>query len=122
MTARPAPHRGGREPSPSVPRSPGRREIGPVFGKCAATVESRDQLVGALMHGSAAHAAPILELVPDSAIWRPDNRWAVEIIRFLVADGCDPDPVLVLRTPAIGRPPTPCTPTSPCVPAGSSPP
>jgi replicative DNA helicase len=56
-----------------------------------------DQLVGALMHGSEAHAAPILELVPDSAIWRPDNRW-VEIIRFLVADGCDPDPVLVLRT------------------------
>jgi hypothetical protein len=62
-----------------------------------------DQLVGALMHGSEAHAAPILELVPDSAIWRPDNRW-VEIIRFLVADGCDPDPVLVLRT-ARHRPP-----------------
>ena len=34
------------------------------------------QLVGALMHLPAAEAAPILQLVPDSAIWRPDNRWA----------------------------------------------
>ena len=63
-----------------------------------------DQLIGALLHMSAAQAAPILELVPDTAIWRSDNRWAIEIIRHLVADGCDPDPVLVLGT-ARHRPP-----------------
>lgn len=34
------------------------------------------QLVGALLHLSATKAAPILELVPDEAIWHPDNRWA----------------------------------------------
>jgi replicative DNA helicase len=62
------------------------------------------QLVGALLHLSATQAAPILQLVPDDAIWRPDNRWAFELIRLLVADGRDPDPVLVLAT-ARHRPP-----------------
>jgi replicative DNA helicase len=56
------------------------------------------QLVGALMHLPAATTAPILELVPDTAIWRPDNRWAYEIIRHLVDTGIDPDPVVVLHT------------------------
>jgi hypothetical protein len=56
------------------------------------------QLVGALMHLPVARAAPILNLVPDSAIWRPDNRWATEIIRHLVAQNTDPDPVIVLHT------------------------
>jgi replicative DNA helicase len=56
------------------------------------------QLVGALLHLPAAQAAPILQLVPDSAIWRPDNRWAYELIGHLVADGRHPDPVLVLAT------------------------
>jgi hypothetical protein len=62
------------------------------------------QLVGALMHLPAATAVPILELVPDSAIWAPDNRWAYEIIRHLVDTAVDPDPVVVLHT-AGGRPP-----------------
>jgi YD repeat-containing protein len=56
------------------------------------------QLVGALMYLSAAHAAPIVKWVPDNAIWRPDNRWVVEIIRHLVAHNVDPDPVTVLHT------------------------
>jgi hypothetical protein len=62
------------------------------------------QLVGALMHLPAAKAAALLALVPDSAIWRPDNRWAYEIIRHLVDTDVDPDPVVVLHT-AGGRPP-----------------
>jgi replicative DNA helicase len=56
------------------------------------------QLVGALMHLPAARVAPILELVPDTAIWRPDNRWACELIRDIVQHGNDPDPVVVLST------------------------
>jgi replicative DNA helicase len=63
------------------------------------------QLVGALLHLSATQAAPILQLVPDSAIWLPDNRWAFELIGHLVAEGRNPDPVLVLAT-ARHRPPT----------------
>ncbi len=39
-----------------------------------------------------------MQWVPDSAIWRPDNRWAMEIIRHLVAHHVDPDPVTVLHT------------------------
>jgi replicative DNA helicase len=62
------------------------------------------QLVGALLHLPATQAAPILQLVPESAIWRPDNRWTYELIGHLVADGRDPDPVLVLAT-ARHRPP-----------------
>jgi replicative DNA helicase len=63
------------------------------------------QLVGALLHLTATQVGPILQLVPDTAIWRPDNRWAYELIGHLVADGRDPDPVLVLAT-ARHRPPT----------------
>lgn len=63
------------------------------------------QLIGALMHLPAAKAAPLLTLVPDAAIWGPDNRWAYEIIRHLVDTGVDPDPVVLLHT-AGGRPPT----------------
>ncbi|HYZ68705.1 MAG TPA: helicase DnaB [Mycobacterium sp.] len=43
--------------------------------------------------------------MPEHAIWRPDNRWAYELIGHLVADDRDPDPVLVLAT-ARHRPPT----------------
>ncbi|PXX06352.1 helicase DnaB [Mycolicibacterium moriokaense] len=63
------------------------------------------QLVGALMHLPAAQVAHILDVVPDSAIWHPETRWAVEVIRHLVAGGEDPDPVVVLHT-ARQRPPT----------------
>lgn len=62
------------------------------------------QLIGALLHLPAATAAPILTLVPDTAIWQPDHRWAYEIVRHLVDAGTDPDPVVVLRT-ARHRPP-----------------
>jgi len=62
------------------------------------------QLVGALLHLPRDRVAPILDLVPGSAIWQPDNRWAIDIIRDVVARGADPDPVLVLHT-ARRRPP-----------------
>ncbi len=55
------------------------------------------QLLGALMYLSAAEAAAIVEWVPDSAIWRPENRWAMKIIRDLVAQNIAPDPVTVLH-------------------------
>lgn len=56
------------------------------------------QLIGALMYLTAAEAASIVEWVPNSAIWRPENRWAMEIIRSLVAQNAAPDPVTVLQT------------------------
>ena len=58
--------------------------------------EPESQLVGALLWMPAARARPILELVPDPAIWRPMNRWAYELVRAIVDDGRDPDPVTVL--------------------------
>jgi replicative DNA helicase len=56
------------------------------------------QLVGALMYLSAADAALIVDWVTDKAIWVPDNRWAIKIIRHLVAQQTAPDPVAVLHT------------------------
>jgi hypothetical protein len=56
------------------------------------------QLIGALMYLSADNARAILELVPDTAIWRPITRRAIEVIRAMVTEGRDPDPVAVLRT------------------------
>jgi replicative DNA helicase len=70
--------------------------------------DPESQLIGALMHLPRAQVAPILELVPDTAIWRPDNRWAYEIIRHLVDTGVDPDPVVVLHS-ARQRPPADTT-------------
>lgn len=58
------------------------------------------QFVGSLMWLTAAQARPLLELVPDDAIWRPQTRWAYELIRALVDAGTDPTPVTVL---AAGR-------------------
>ncbi len=54
------------------------------------------QLVGALMWLTAAQARPLLELVPDSAIFRPHTRWAYELIRRVVDAGQNPSPVVVL--------------------------
>jgi hypothetical protein len=54
------------------------------------------QLIGAMMWLTADHVRPILELVPDTAIWQPMRQWTYEIIRALVADGRDPNPVVVL--------------------------
>ena len=58
------------------------------------------QFVGSLMWLTATQAKPLLELVPDNAIWRPQTRWAYELIRALVDAGTDPTPVSVL---AAGR-------------------
>lgn len=58
------------------------------------------QFVGALMWLTAEQARPLLELVPDGAIWRPQTRWVYELIRGLVDAGTDPTPVCVL---AAGR-------------------
>jgi replicative DNA helicase len=75
------------------------------------------QLIGALMHLPAPQAKPILEEVPDTAIWRPITRWAYELIRGLADAGRDPNPVLVLRAaktqPAADtlRPKEPVTPS-----------
>jgi hypothetical protein len=55
------------------------------------------QFIGALMWLTADRARPILELVRDSDIERPLNRWAVELIRSLVDAGENPNPVLVVR-------------------------
>jgi hypothetical protein len=56
------------------------------------------QLIGALMYLSADNARSILDLVPDTAVWRPTTRKAIEIIRAVVAEGRDPDPVAVLAS------------------------
>lgn len=56
------------------------------------------QLVGALMYLTAVDAAPIMGWVPDNAIWRPENRWTMELIRYLVTTNITPDPVTVLHT------------------------
>jgi hypothetical protein len=58
------------------------------------------QLIGSLMWLSTQAAAPLLDLVPDTAIWRPDTRWAYELIRRVVDDGNTPTPPAVL---AAGR-------------------
>jgi hypothetical protein len=36
-------------------------------------------------------------LVPDTAIWRPQTRWAYELIGQLIDAGTDPTPVSVLE-------------------------
>jgi hypothetical protein len=58
------------------------------------------QFVGSLMWLSADTARPLLELVPDTAIWRPQTRWAYELIRRVIDSGNDPTPPTVL---AAGR-------------------
>ena len=58
--------------------------------------EPEHQLIGALMWLTAAQAKPIIELIPDTAIWRPTIRWAYQIIRSLAEAGTDPNPVVVL--------------------------
>src|SRR6202040_416857 len=63
----------------------------------AAQWEPEYQLVGALLWHTAAQAKPILAAVPDDAIWRPMTRWIYELVRSLVDDGRDPDPVSVLN-------------------------
>jgi hypothetical protein len=55
------------------------------------------QFIGALMWLTTDRARPILDLVRDSDIERPLNRWAVELIRSLVDAGENPNPVLVVR-------------------------
>jgi hypothetical protein len=59
--------------------------------------DPESQFIGALMWLTADRARPILELVRDSDIERPLNRWAVELIRSLVDAGENPNPVLVVR-------------------------
>lgn len=66
----------------------------------AAQWEPENQLIGALMWMPHARARIFLELIPDTAIWRPMNRWTYELIRRAAAARRDPDPVTVL---AYGR-------------------
>lgn len=58
------------------------------------------QLIGSLMWLSPSTAQPLLDLVPDSAIWRPQTRWAYELIRCVVDTGNTATPPAVL---AAGR-------------------
>jgi hypothetical protein len=55
------------------------------------------QFLGALMWLTADRARPILELVRDSDIEGPLNRWALELIRALIDADQNPNPVLVVR-------------------------
>jgi len=59
--------------------------------------DPESQFIGALMWLSADRARPILEVVHDSDIEGPLNRWAVELIRALVGAGENPNPVLIVR-------------------------
>jgi len=45
---------------------------------------------------SAGTAQPLLDLVPDTAIWRPLSRWAYQLIRRVVQHGDTPSPPAVL--------------------------
>ncbi len=58
------------------------------------------QLVGSLLWLDIDEARCLLELVPDTAIWRPHTRWAYELIRRVVDNGDTPTPPAVL---ALGR-------------------
>lgn len=71
--------------------------------RAEATVDeysAEHQLIGSLMWLSADAARSLLELVPDTAIWRPQARWAYELIRRVVDAGDTPTPPTVL---AAGR-------------------
>ncbi|ORA29287.1 hypothetical protein [Mycobacterium aquaticum] len=59
--------------------------------------ESQHQLIGALLWLPATRARAILELVPDTAFWRPRARWACQLIRTLAEAGHDPHPVAVFE-------------------------
>jgi hypothetical protein len=59
--------------------------------------DPESQFIGALMWLTVDRARPILELVRDSDIARPLNRWSLELIRALVDAGQNPNPVLVVR-------------------------
>ena len=81
----------------------------------AARWEPENQLIGALLWMPYTRARAFLDLIPDTAIWRPMNRWVYEIIRRSTDARRDPDPVTVLAyarqhaaTEALepGRPPT----------------
>jgi hypothetical protein len=61
---------------------------------------AEDQFIGALMWLPAEKALPLLDLVPDNAIWQPVARWAYELIQHVLAQGSEPTPVAVL---AAGR-------------------
>ncbi len=58
------------------------------------------QLVGSLLWLGIDEARYLLDLVPDTAIWRPQTRWAYELIRRAVDSGDTPTPPAVL---ALGR-------------------
>jgi hypothetical protein len=58
------------------------------------------QLIGSLMWLSADRARSLVNLVPNTAIWRPLTRWAYELIRRVVDRGDAPTPPAVL---AAGR-------------------
>jgi replicative DNA helicase len=61
---------------------------------------TEDQFIGALMWLPAEKALPLLDLVPDNAIWQPVARWAYELIQHVLTQGSEPTPVAVL---AAGR-------------------
>jgi replicative DNA helicase len=66
----------------------------------AAHWEPENQLIGALLWMPHTRARSFLELIPDTAIWGPLNRWVYELIRRATDARRDPDPVTVL---AYGR-------------------
>ena len=61
---------------------------------------AENQFIGSLMWLPAETARPLLNLVPDDAIWQPIARWAYELIAYVIAGGDQPSPVTIL---AAGR-------------------
>jgi hypothetical protein len=82
------------EPRPTLRALPARTQCSAET--LAAQWSPQRQLVGALLWHPAGTAAPLLDLVPDTAITEPRTRWAYELIRSLVAAGRDPHPAAVL--------------------------
>jgi hypothetical protein len=60
------------------------------------TDDHEQQLIGALIYLSADDAQDLLDLVPDTAIQDATGRWAYELIRRIVGDAEDVDPIKVL--------------------------
>ena len=58
--------------------------------------DHEQQLIGALMHLSADDAQNVFDRVPDTAICDPTGRWAYELIRHIVREDQDVDPIAIL--------------------------
>jgi hypothetical protein len=58
--------------------------------------EHEQRLIGALMYVDADDAHAVLDLVPDAAFHDATGRWAYQLIRAVVGDDQDVDPINIL--------------------------